>query len=221
VKILLIFIFVFTIVFTPVYGQLNPSLISEDIEIPYYDFNRVARDSTIIELDSIHELSWEVTLDNDVMYANPDGNVAIRLYDANIEDKFIELGMGSPPDKKYWVAVQIPGEEGYVVLYDKLERGWPSDLKTRLVYSERAGLTVNNGDRIVISKVDIGSFTIKGYSVFGMEGSTDPPAASSGVLKMNVISGDPTKNQIQLFPYVLAVVIGIIVAVLLVTKKRS
>ena len=27
--------------------------------------------------------------------------------------------MGSPPDKKFWVAVQIPDDEGYVVVHSK------------------------------------------------------------------------------------------------------
>lgn len=220
-KILLALVFIFTLLFAPVNAQLNPSLQTDNIEIPYTDFNQVARDSTIIELDSIHELSWEVTLDNNVMYANPNGNVVVRLYDANIEDKFVEVGMGGPPDRKYWVAVQIPDEEGYVVVHDKLERGWSADLITKVVYSERAGLTVNNGNRIVTSNVDIGSFMIKEYSVFGMEGSTDPPATSSGVLHMSILSGDPTQNQLQLYPYVLAVIIFSILGVLIITKKRS
>ena len=207
--------------FTPVYGQLNPSLKIEDIEIPFDDFNQVARDSTLIELDTIHEISWEITLDNNLLYENPNGNAVVRFYDVNIEDKFIEIGMGSPPDKKYWVAVQIPDEEGYVVIHSKLERGWSPETKTILVYSERAGLTVNNGLRIITSHLDIDSFMVKGYSVFGMEGSTDPLAVNSGTYVMKVMSGDPTKNKIQLYPYVLAGVMGIVIAVLLLTKKRS
>jgi len=56
---------------------------------------------------------------------------------------------------------------------------------------------------------------------FGMEGSTDPIAVNSGTYVMKVMSGDPTKNKIQLYPYVLAGVMGIVIAVLLLTKKRS
>jgi len=166
VKILLISIFVFTLVFTPAFGQLNPSLKIEDVEIQFNDFNLVARDSIFVELDTIHAISWEITLDNNLLYNNPTGNAVVRFYDANIEDKFIEIGMGSPPDKKYWVAVQIPDEEGYVVIHSKLERGWSPETKTILVYSERAGLTVNNGLRIITSNLDIESFMVKGYSVF-------------------------------------------------------
>jgi len=221
VKWLLVLAVCFTFLFMPVYGQLNPSLKIENIEIPSDEFNLVVRDAIYVELDRLHDISWEVTIDNSLLYANPDGNAAIRLYDANTEGKFIELGMGSPPDQKYWVAVNIPDAEGYVVVHDRLESGWSPTLKTKIVYSERAGLTVNNGFRIVTSNLDIGSFAIKGYSVFGMEGSTDPPAVTSGVWKMEIMSGAPTQNKIQLYPYVLAGAMGIIIAVLLLTKKRS
>jgi hypothetical protein len=54
-----------------------------------------------------------------------------------------------------------------------------------------------------------------------MESSTDPPAINSGSLKMEFMSGDPTKNQYALFPFFLAGGVGIIVAILLVTKKRN
>src|SRR3972149_6661393 len=69
-----------------------------------------------------------------------------------------------------------------------------------MAYTENAGLTVNNGERIVLTNLDIGSFQIGSYSVFGMESSTDPPAINSGNLKMEFMSGDPTKNQYALFP---------------------
>ena len=40
------------------------------------------------------------------MYGNPNGNAVIRLYDENVEDKFVEIGMGAPDDDKLWVAVR-------------------------------------------------------------------------------------------------------------------
>ena len=52
-------------------------------------------------------------------------NAVVRLHDANIEDKFIEIGMGGiPQDRNFWVAIQLPDDEGYVVVHNKLDRGW-------------------------------------------------------------------------------------------------
>ena len=214
---------VFSILIIPAYAQTqqNPSLTLETIEISASDFNVVSRDSLVVVLDTPHSVSWQVTIRNDLNYANPDGNSVIRFYDFVNTEKFIEVGMGSKPDEKFWVAVQIPDDPGYVVVHSKLERGWKQELTQILAYTERAGLTVNNGERIVLSNLDVGSFKIGSYSVFGMEGSTDPPAVNSGNLQLEIMSGDPAKNQLHLFPFFLAGGLGVIVAVLLVTKKRT
>ena len=202
-------------------SQQNPTLVLETIEIPSDNFNTVSRDSVIINLEKPHTISWQITIKNNLIYANPNGNAVIRFYDLINPEKFIEIGMGSPPEEKFWLAVQIPGDTGYVVVHSKSERGWIQTSNQITAYSENAGLTVNNGERIVLTNLDIGSFQIGSYSVFGMESSTDPPAINSGSLKMEFISGDPSKNQYALFPFFLAGGVGIIVTILLVTKKRN
>ena len=215
--------FLFSIFFFPAYSQSeqNPSLVLQTIDVPPNDFNTISRDAIIVNLENPHIISWQVTIRNDLTYANPNGNAVIRLYDLEIPEKFIEIGMGSPPEEKFWVAVQIPDDPGYVVVHSKPERGWVSESSQILAYTERAGLTVNNGERIVTSNLDVGSFKIGSYSVFGMESSTDPPAINSGQLQMEIMSGDPAQNQFHFFPFFVAGGIGIIVAILLVTKKRN
>ena len=116
----------------------NPSLLVELITIPWQNFNKISTEAQIIELSSIHKTSWQVTIDNNLQYGNPNGNAVIRLYDENVEDKFVEIGMGAPDDDKLWVAVQIPGAEEYVVVHSKLERGWVPSAKTIISYTERA-----------------------------------------------------------------------------------
>ena len=206
---------------TPAFAQeVNPSLIIDEIEIPAGEFNRVLRDAPVVPLDKIHAVSWQVTIDNNLLYANPDGNAVFRLYDANNEDEFIEVGMGSIPNNKFWVAVQTP-KEGYIVVHSDLERGWYPEAKSIISFTDRAGLTVNNGARIVVTNLDIGEFAIGSYSVHGMEGSTDPPAVNSGSLLLEFLSGDPSKNAFAMFPFYVAAGIGVIVGVLFLTKKRS
>jgi hypothetical protein len=223
VKYILAFFTFYSILLLPAYAQAqqNPSLVLETIEILPDDFNTVSRDSVITNLDIPHAISWQITIKNNLTYANPNGNAVIRFYDLVNPEKFIEIGMGSPPEEKFWLAVQIPDDPGYVVVHSKTERGWIQKSNQIMAYTENAGLTVNNGERIVLTNLDIGSFQIGSYSVFGMEGSTDPPAINSGSLKMEFMSGDPTKNQYALFPFFLAGGVGILVAVLLVTKKRN
>jgi len=206
----------------PVYAQelKNPSIIIHTEEVPYDDFNKIARDASPIKLADIHAVSWQVTIDNSLLYGNPNGNAVLRFYDVEIEDKFIEIGMGSPPDHKFWIAVQLP-DMGYVLVHTALERGWASDAKSIISFTNQAGLTVNNGLRIVVSNLDVDNFAIGSYSVHGMESSTDPPATTSGSLEMEFLSADPAQNQFFLFPFLVTASVGIIAAILFLTKKRS
>ena len=206
----------------PVFAQEtnNPSLIIDTLEIPFNEFNTVLREAPIRVLDDVHAVSGQVTIDNNLVYANPEGNAVLRLYDQETQDEFIEVGMGPEPDNKFWVAVQTP-KEGYIVVHSDLDRGWYPQAKSIISYTDRAGLTVNNGARIVVTNLDIGQFAVHSYSVHGMAGSTDPPAVNSGSMIVEFLSGDPAKNIFALFPFYVAAGMGIIVAVLFVTKKRS
>lgn len=199
----------------------NPSLLIETREFPSGEFNRVGRDAPVMQLDEIHAVSWQVTIDNNLVYANPDGNAVLRVHDQAESAKYIEVGMGSPPGKKFWIAVQIPEDEGYVVVHSSTERGWHPEAKTIISYTDRAGMTVNNGERIVVSNLDVGQFAVGSYSIFGMESSTDPPAVNSGAMNVEFLSGDPGKNVLAFFPYFVTAAVGILVGTLFLTKRRE
>jgi len=220
-KYLLVLLFTFGFLITPAFAQeaKNPSVIIDTIEIPFNEFNKISRDAIVVDLENDHAISWQITIDNNLVYENPNGNGVFKFYDKN-SDKFVEIGMGAPPHEKFWVAANTE-REGYVVVQSDLERGWYPATKIIISYTERGGLTVNNGARITVSNLNIGSFVIDSYSVFGMEGSSDPPATKSGSMIVDFLSGDPAKNVFAFFPFYVAAGIGIIVAVLFLTKKRT
>ena len=198
----------------------NPSLSLEEVQIQWFEFNRVGRDASTVPLAEDHPVSWQVTVINDILYGNPAGNAVLRIHDAFDADRFIEVGMGANPDHKFWLAAQLP-REGYVVVHSKTDRGWFPDARVNLSYTDRGGLTVNNGERIVVSNLDVGTFVVGSYSVFGMEGSGDPPAASSGHLTVEFLSGNPTDNVYALFPFVVTAAVGALVGILYLSKRRS
>ena len=198
----------------------NPSLLIHETEIPYSDFNKVLRDIVIVDFENLHVGSWQAELQNDLLYGNPNGNAVIRVYSAESAEKFFEIGMGSHPRLSYWVAAQVP-TTGYALLYQSHEKGWVPGKATKLTYSEQSGLTVDNGLRTVMSNLDISPFTIKSYSVHGMEGSTDPPATTSGTYTVKIISADYGENPLSIFPFIVTGVIGLGVVILIISKKRS
>ena len=199
---------------------INESLLIQQTEIPYLEFNRVSNDVVIKEFESMHPHSWQAELHNDLLYGNPEGDAVIRIYDSEIPSKFFEIGMGSHPRYSYWIAADVP-ETGYVLLYSAFENGWVPGKHTKITYSEQTGLTVDNGLRTVLSNLDISPFTIKSYSVYGMKGSTDPPAVTEGVFTVKIISADYGENPLAIFPFVVTGIIGVIVVVLIFSKKRS
>jgi len=198
----------------------NESLLIKKTEIPYSEFNRISNDVVIKEFQSAHAHSWQAELHNDLLYGNPEGDAVIRIYDSEVAGKFFEIGMGSHPRNSYWIAADVP-ETGYVLLYSAFENGWVQGKPTKITYSEQTGLTVDNGLRTVLSNLDISPFTIKSYSVYGMKGSTDPPAVTDGMFTVKIISADYGENPLSIFPFVVTGMIGVIVAVLIFSKKRS
>lgn len=206
----------------PVYAQeyANPSLLLETISVPHQDFNQVREDAKIIPLKAEHSVSWQITIQNDLLYANPNGNAILRLYDVNIENKFVEIGMGSPPERKFWVALNFP-EEGYLPATRIDKNGWFDGAKIIAGYGDAQGITVNNGQRIVVSGIDLKNFVVGSYSVYGMNEPTDPPAINSGTFIVDVLSGDASKNPFHYYPFFVAGGVGALIGFLLLTKRRA
>lgn len=221
-KRLAVFSLLFMIPFLPVYSQemkANKSLQLETVEVPFEAFNIVSHNATVTKLGHEHITNWQLEIENKLVYANPNGNAVVRLYDGSNLQKFIEIGMGSLPDLKFWVAVQNE-DTGYVVIHLSGKDGWKPGKIIIAQHSSNGGFSVNNGERIVVSNLDLAGFTIRDFSVYGLESPTDPPTASAGKVVLNFLSGNPAENTLYYFPVVLVVAIGGIIMILLKTKKR-
>ncbi|MFN3654554.1 MAG: hypothetical protein ACK4TO_04415 [Candidatus Nitrosotenuis sp.] len=207
---------------TPAFAQefTNPSLVLQHIDIVPADFNKVESDIVIVPFEKTHAGSWQITIQNDLIYANPKGNAVLRLYDANISDKFLEIGMGSPPERKFWVAVNLP-DQGYVPATRLDKDGWYDGSKIIAAHSDAQGVSVGNGKRIVVSNFNLQDFVVGSYAVYGMTDETDPPAINSGSFNIEILSGDVSKNPIHYYPFYVTGAVGAIIGILLILKKRS
>ncbi len=200
--------------------EINPSLEIVENELYAADFDTVARDAERVFLDDVHSRSWQVTINNGLGYSGDSGGAVLRIYDAGQDEKFIELGAGPPPDRALWVAVNIPDNEGYVPIYSITERGWSPSTNIIIAYTDRAGMTINNGQRIIVSNLDIGEFAISSYSAYGAESSTEGSVVESGVYTFEILSGDPAENEFHLFPFYVTAAVGALVGLLFLTKRR-
>lgn len=200
--------------------QSNPSLLSQTVNISPGQFNKIQDDKNIISFENTHAGAWQITIQNNLLYSNPKGNAIVRIYDAKIDGKFIEIGMGSPPERKFWVALNFP-DVGYLTATRIDKEGWFANSKVIAAYSDSEGVTINNGQRIVVSGVELKEFVIGKYEVYGMDEPTDPPAINSGTFSMDVLSGDVSKNPLHYYPFYVAGGVGVVIVILLITKKRS
>ena len=209
--------------FLPVYAQestMNKSERYDSIQVPYSAFNVYSKNATLFKLDHEHVTNWELEMQNKLQYTNQEGNVVVRLYEDINTPKFIEIGMGGPPDYRFWVAVNTP-EDGYFMIHDEKKIGWTPDKLITATHSSSGGLTVSVGSKEAVSNLDVAGFTMREFTVSGMNSASGPPPVESGALTFSILSGDPSQNIIFYMPFmVLAVTVALIV-VLLKTKKRS
>lgn len=209
--------------FLPVYAQestMNKSERYDSIQVPYSAFNVYSKNATVFKLDHEHVTNWEIEIQNKLHYANQGGNTVVRLYEDLKKPKFIELGMGGPPDYRFWVAVNTP-EDGYFMIHDEKKIGWTSDKLITATHSSNGGLTVSVGSKEAIANLDVAGFTMREFTVYGMNSQSDPAPVDSGTLTFSIISGDPSGNIIFYMPFMVLAVTIVLIAVLLKTKKRT
>ncbi len=209
--------------FLPVYAKqatMNKSERYDSLDIPYTAFNVLSKNATVFKLDHEHITNWQVEMENKLQYTNPDGNVMIRLYEDLNTPKFVEIGMGGPPNYVFWVAVNTP-EDGYFVIDKEAKIGWTADKPITATHSSNGGLTVSVGEREAVSNLDIAGLNVKNIEVFGMNSQSDPPPVNAGKLTFSIVSGDPSQNPIFFMPFIVLGATGAIIVVLLKTKKRT
>jgi len=216
------FVLLLTIPLFPAFAQspMNKSENLDAIEVPFSAFNVVSHNATIFNLEHEHATNWQIEIQNKLLYANPNGNAVVRLYDISSAEKFVEIGMGSQPDYKFWVAVNTP-EDGYFVIHEDRTDGWSPDKVITVQHSSNSGLSVTVGPKTVVDQLDVNDFTIKTFSVYGMGSTTDPPATNSGNMTLNFLSGDPAQSPIFYMPMVILAGTAALIIVLVKTKKRN
>jgi len=217
-----IFVLLLIISFVPAYAQspINPSERLDSVTVPFSAFNVVSHDATVFNLKHEHATNWLIEIQNKLVYENPNGTAVVRLYDISSAEKFVEIGMGSKPDYKFWVAVNTPAD-GYFVIHEDKTNGWSPDRVITVQHSSNSGLSVTVGSKTAVDELDVNDLTIKTFSVYGMGSTTDPPATNSGNMTLNFLSGDPAQSPIFYMPMVVLAGTAALIIVLVKTKKRN
>ena len=209
--------------FLPVYAQestMNPSERYDFVTVPFDSFNVVSKNATVYKLDHEHVTNWQVEIENKLKYVNPNSTAVIRLYEDLSKPKFIEIGMGAAPNYRFWVAVNTP-EDGYFVIQDDNKLGWTPDKYVTATHSSNGGLTVSVGQKVAVTNLDIAGFTVREFTVHGMNSQDDPLPVDAGKMTLSFISGNPQDNPIFYMPMIVLAISIAVIVVLLKIKKRT
>jgi hypothetical protein len=193
---------------------------SDRLVIPFSAANTGMSNKAYYEFKDEHRANWIISINNYLIY-NPskaDANVIIRFLNNFNKDEFLEVGMSSKSNT-LWFAVSKE-QTGYTVMY-RNTNSWFQDRQIMLTYAQGDRLSVNNGQRIIVDRLNIGQFAIKGIEVFS---TIDDPTTSNtvgGQIVMDIISGNPLDNPIMSVPFIVTAVVAAVVILLLKTRRRE
>lgn len=192
----------------------------ETITIPFTSANAEISTPDHYFFTMPHRNNWILTINNNLQYneENPEAKVVLRLK-TNPEDKeFLEIGMFSPPTYRFWVAVSME-EVGYMRMFQG-ENSWFPDRGATVAYAQGERVTVNNGQRTVVDRLQVPGLDLHTIEVYGRDGAGADASAFSGEIRLEAMSGNPLDNPVMMVPFIVAGITAGAVATLLIIKKR-
>jgi len=194
---------------------------SERFVVDYDASNTFRRQPVVYKFSQSIPTNWQFTIQNNLSYLDSsDAKTIIKIQEPAPSEKFIELAMFSEKTGKFWVAINT-NESGYIRVYERDKDGWSRDQPIFVAHANNQGLTITNGKRIIIDKLSVDDFTVGSVSIYGKDELTSPDNSNSGTVSFDILFGNPAESPLYFMPLITIVVIGSIVLVLLIRKKRD
>jgi hypothetical protein len=191
----------------------------ESFVLPYQAANHDNRNPVVYKYDKSKGQNWIFTVDNKLSYIpGNDSKVVITLKEAEPSHKFIQIFMYGGKEQKFAVAVNAK-ETGYQIITPP--GGWVNEELVTLTNADNSGLTVTNGKRIVVDRLDIQGFDPASIEVYGKDESTAPVNAYGGTFTLAILYGSPSDTPIYFVPAAVMIGVGALMGVLLWKKKRT
>src|SRR5262245_51799272 len=166
--------------------QVIKSDSSESFVLPFSASNHDEDDPLVYTFDRPKDQSWIMTIRNNLNYVSSnDSKTIIRFQEAAPSEKFIELMINGGESKRYWVAVNTP-EAGYARMYDE-DNGWSKDAPLSVTNVENGGITVTNGKRTVVDRLDVGGFALSSIAVYGNDGNKTTANTYGGDISFEIL----------------------------------
>lgn len=187
----------------------------------YLSSNAARKVPVVYSFDKAIPTNWQIVIENNLSYFNnSNAKTVIRIQEPPPSEKFIELGMFGGSSSRFWAAVNTR-DSGYVRVYERNTDGWSRDQPIFVAHASNQGLTITNGKRIIIDRLSINDFHLNSIMIYGKDKPEDPPNAFAGNISFNVLYGNPADSPIYYVPLIMLVMVGGIVFILLIRKKRD
>jgi hypothetical protein len=194
---------------------------SESFEFPYTASNLDDDNPLVYTFDEPKGPSWIIFIRNNVSYvAGEDARTVIRIQEPAPSEKYIEIVTYGGESKRFWVAVNTV-EAGYARMYDNRVGGWTTQGPITVTHGENAGLSVTNGNRIVLDRLDLEGFMVGSIAVYGNDGEKTTANAYAGVIGFEILFGSFSESPVYFVPAAVTAGVGGVIAVLLIFKKRK
>ena len=205
-------------------GQENYNVVksqrSESFVLPYAAANRNESDPLVYTFDQPKQPSWILGIQNNLSYIPREGaRTIIKIQEPAPSEKYIEIAMYGDQSKRFWVAVNTP-DAGYARLYDS-ENGWSTEGTVSVSHTENAGLSVTNGERTVVDRLDVNGFTAASIAVYGNDENMTLDNAYAGDIAFEILYGSFEQSPIYYVPAAVMAGVGGIIIGLLMLKKRK
>ncbi len=193
---------------------------SQSFVLPFAAANHNEQDPLIYTFDEPTQPSWIMTILNNISYVPREGaRTIIKIQEAPPSQKFIELALYGDQSKRYWVAVNTP-EAGYARLYDS-ENGWSTEQPISLTHTDGVGITVTNGQRTVVDRLNVGGFVVSSVAVYGNDKNSTLANAYAGDIAFETIYGSFDQSPLYFMPAAVMISVGGLIIGLLIVKKRK
>jgi hypothetical protein len=200
--------------------QVVKSERSESFVLPYSAANRNESNPLVYTFDQPKQPSWILGIQNNLSYVPREGaRTIIKIQEPAPSEKYIELAIYGDQSKRFWVAVNTP-EAGYARLYDSTD-GWSSEGTISVTHTENAGLTVTNGQRTVVDRLDVNGFAAASIAVYGNDENMTLANAYAGDIIFDILYGSFEQSSVYYVPVAVMAGIGGIIIGLLILKKRK
>ena len=196
---------------------------SETFTFPYDVANRNSKNLAVYTYDQPKGPDWILQITNNLTYvAGNNSKVILRLQEPAPSEKFIEVAMYGAEGKRFWVAVNTT-DTSYQIIYSSLPNsGWSTEQPVLLTQAENQGLSVTDGKRTVVDRLDIQGFTVDSIAAYGIDGNgTRPTNAESGSIVLQMLSGSAADSPVYYVPLGIMLGVGGLVGGLLYFKKRK